>query len=59
MQTILRISDAAVQEVIQQMNQIFLLSKPFLSNGIQQSHYKWFDFDLKSILKDIVKVVTE
>ncbi|XP_051526338.1 uncharacterized protein LOC127424872 isoform X1 [Myxocyprinus asiaticus] len=59
MQTILHISDAAVQEIIQQINQIFLLTKPLLSNAIQQILDQHGVSDNNSVLRDIVKVVTE
>lgn len=59
MQTILHISDAAVQEVVQQMNQIFLLSKPRLCNAIQQILDKHGVSYSDSVLKEIVKAVTE
>lgn len=59
MQTILHISDSAVQEVIQQINQIFLLSKPLLCNAIQQILDQHGVSDNSSVLRDIVKAVTE
>ncbi len=59
MQTILHISDAAVQEVVQQINQIFLLSKPLLCNAIQQILDKHGVSYSDSVLKEIVKAVTE
>ncbi|XP_056225827.1 uncharacterized protein LOC130164860 [Seriola aureovittata] len=36
LQTVLHLSDMAVQEVIQQLNQLVLLSEPILHNAIQQ-----------------------
>lgn len=59
MQTILHISDAAVQEIVQQINQTFLLSKPLLCNAIQQILDQRGVRDSDSLLKDIVTAVTE
>ncbi|XP_026053335.1 uncharacterized protein LOC113039609 isoform X1 [Carassius auratus] len=59
MQAILHISESAAQEVIQQINQIQMLSQPLLQNAVQKiiSHH-CSDVD-NSIVSDIVSVVSQ
>lgn len=58
MQAILYISESAAQEVIQQINQIQMLSQPLLQKAVQKmiSHH-CSDVD-NSIVSDIVSVVS-
>jgi len=59
MQTILHISETAVQEVVQQINQIHLLSKPLLQNAVQKIISQHCGDVDNSIVSDIVCVVSQ
>jgi len=59
MQTILYISDSATQEIIQQLNQIHLLSGPLLYNTIQQTIVKHCGEVESTVVKELVKTVTD
>nr|XP_055032090.1 uncharacterized protein LOC129420928 isoform X1 [Misgurnus anguillicaudatus] len=59
MQTILHISDSATQEIIQQLNQIYLLSESLLSSTIQQIIVKHCGEANSSVVKELVRAVTD
>ncbi|CCD20568.1 hypothetical protein TvY486_0034170, partial [Trypanosoma vivax Y486] len=59
MRTILHISENATQEIIQQLNQIHLLSEPLLYNIIQQTVEKHYDKVDSTVVKKLVRAVTE
>lgn len=59
MQTILHISESAAQEVIQQINQIHLLSKPLLHSAVQKIISQHCDDVDNSVVNDIVSAVSQ
>lgn len=59
MQTILHISESATQEIIQQLNQINLLSEPLLYSTIRQTIEKHYGEVDSTVVKELVRAVTD
>ena len=59
MQTVLHISEIAAQEIIQQINQIHLLSRPLIRSAVQKIISCHCDDMNDTIVNDIVNVVTQ